>query len=236
MLMSRRILVGVALVCAGCGPAVASDRPADAPLVSIQPSAVKTKLVGVSPKQEIVLREILAGLGPTGIETIELVKPDKEWGAPPDAVGFHAKIPSTDMLAGWHASLAAEAFNQRSFELGLPPVAYIADGDSASVLGSDPASALAEPSVTLAEAQELARRVRKLAEHHGAVVRRFDILKPLRLAFSVELQAKDAAAFLLTGLEPTLGPLDQGNLRGTDGIYVKVVDGEGKPVLESGAG
>lgn len=236
--MGRRILLAVALVCAGCGPAVASDRPADARLVSIQPSEVTTKIVGASPKQETVLREILAGLGSTRIETIALVKPDKEWGAPPDAVGFDAKLASTNnMLASWQASLAGEAFDERSFELGLPPLAYISvGGDSSSALGTDAASALAEPSVTLSEAQELARRVRKLAELHGAAVRRFDVLKPRRLAFAVELQAKDAAAFLLTGLEPTLGPLDPGNLHGTDGIYLKVVDGKGRPVLEQGAG
>lgn len=236
MVMGRRILFALALVCAGCGPAVASDRPADATLVSIQPSDVTTKIVGASSKQEAVLREILAGLGPTRIETIGLVKPDREWGAPPDAVGFDAKLATTDMLASWHASLAGEAFDERSLELGLPRVAYIADGDSASVLGTDAARALAGPSVTLAEAQDVARRVRKLAERHGAEVRRFDVLKPRRLAFAVELQAKDAATFLLMGLEPTLGPLDQGHQRGTDGIYVKVVDGKGKPVLEMGAG
>src|SRR5438552_643428 len=171
-MMGRRILLAVALVCAGCGPAVASDRPADARLVSIQPSEVTTKVVGASPKQETVLREILAGLGPTRVESIALVKPDKEWGAPPDAVGFDAKLATTnDMLASWQASLAGEAFSERSFELGLPPLAYISvGGDSSSALGTDAASALAEPSVTLAEANELARRVRKLAELHGAAV------------------------------------------------------------------
>lgn len=232
--MARLALVVALVFVVGCGPASREQEAAE--IVSVEPSQVTTKIVGASPEQERVLREILAGLGPTPLETVKVFTELKgNWGAPPNAVGVSAKTEPPSRYAYWHAYLVGEAFSKRSFELGLPPVAVIADGQAAYRVGSG-ARELAEPAVTLGEAQDQANRVRKLAEKNGAEVIRLDLLEPRRLAFAVELQAEDAAAFLLEGLMPTIGPLDTEHHRGIDGVYIKVLDENGKPALELGAG
>jgi hypothetical protein len=220
------MLVVVALVCAGCGSIIDSKRPADAPLVSIEPSEVKTKIVGASPEQERVLLEILAGLGPTQLETVEIVEPEEGWSDAPDAVGLVVKATKKDTLALWHGFLLAQAFQERSRELRMPPIAYLADFQSTSVVGRPPEG----PMLTEEEAQALVKALRSAAARNGAEARRIEILKPKRFAFAAELQADHAADFLVHGFDDALAPLAR---RGEayDGRYIKVVDQDGRWAL-----
>ncbi len=227
--MGRRVLVAVALVCVGCGPATKSERPADARLVSIQPSQVATEIVGASPEQERVLLEILAGLGPTPLQTVEVVEPEEGWSDAPDAVALKVSTTKNDTLALWHGFLLGQAFQERSSELGLPPIAYLADFQSTSVLGAAPQGS----ALTREEAERLVKALRTAAARSGAEVRRIEILKPKRVAFALELQAEDAAGFLLNGFDAALAPLGELRGRGYDGSYIKVVDGDGRTALET---
>jgi hypothetical protein len=227
--MGHWMLAVAALVCAGCGSVIEPDRPADAPLVSIQPSEVTTKIVGASPKQESVLLEILAGLGPTHLETVEITEPGQVWRAAPDSVALILSATKKDTLALWHGYLLAQAFQERSRELGLPPIAYRADFGSASVLGRPPEG----PTLTEEEAQSVVKGLRTAAARTGAEVRRIEILKPKRFAFAVEFQADDVADFLLNDFDDVLAPLSDLRGRGYDGRYIKVVDQDGKWALTS---
>jgi hypothetical protein len=225
--MGRWMLAVVALVCAGCGWIIGSERPADAPLVSIEPSEVKTKIVGASPEQQRVLLEILAGLGPTHLETLEIVEPEAGWGAAPDAVALIVSATKKDTLALWHGYLLAQAFQERSRELGLPAIAYRADFGSTSVLGRPPEG----PPLTEEEAQALVKALRTAAARNGAEARRIEILKPKRFAFAVELEADDIADFLLNGFDDALAPLAELRGQGYDGRFIKVVDKDGRWAL-----
>jgi hypothetical protein len=225
--MGRWMLAVAALVCAGCGSASESEHPADAPLVSIQPAEVKTKIVGASPKQESVLLEILAGLGPTHLETVEITEPEHGWGAAPDAVALILSATKEDTLALWHGFLLAQAFQERSRDLGLPPIAYRADFGSTSGVGRPPEG----PTLNEEEAQDLAKALRTAAARNGAEVRRIEILKPKRFAFAVELQAADVADFLLHDFDDALAPLAELRGQGYDGRFIKVVDQDGKWAL-----
>ena len=231
----KAILVLVVVLVVGCGADSEPDSVAT-PLASISTAKVTTKIIGASPKQETILREILAGLGPSPVESVEVVHDIEEgWRAPPNAVGLDVRHPKANVYGAFHAELVGQTFVRRSFELDLAPIAYITDGEDASAGLYDPAEELAEPTLTVSEARAQAKRVRKLAESHGAAVRRLELLKPDRLAFVIELQADDVAGFLQNGLEETLYPIDLGRHRGFEG-YLKVLDAEGKPALETGGG
>src|SRR6266540_3775 len=192
-------------------------------------------LVGGTPKQRAVLQEILSGLGPTRLESVEVVTDvEKAWGAPPDAVGFDAKARMADAYTHWQAWLVGDAFGQLSLELGLPPVAYVGDnGDQAG--GLDFSTDRSKAPSTRAEADEALRRVAEIAKRYGASTR-VRVLKPRRLAFAVEFRAERPAEFLLNGLERALKPIEDRDESRYDGLYVKVVDAKGRRVLDTGAG
>lgn len=232
--MGRKALVlVVAVLAVGCGPG--SDRT---PVADTLPADVttKTSIVGGSPKQRELLREILTGLGPTPIETIEIDdQPEKGWG-PPDAVALRVETSSPSVLASWHGNLIANAFKERSHEWGLPPIAYLAEADSASTLEGTPIRP-ARDAMTLEEAGELVESLRKTLSQHGAKERHIELLRPRRLAFVVDIEVKDPGAFLRGRIEEALEPLLLRAGRGYDGYdghYLKIVDGDGRHVLEFG--
>lgn len=224
------IAFAVTALVVGCGPARDSaSGGGDTSVVSISPSDVTTNIVGGTPMQQKVLREVLAGLGPTSLEEVEIKGSPRK----PLAVGLVVPHDVENVIAEWHAGLLAQGFAERSRELGLPPVAFLAaergdtDGED---FGPGPA---AESSPTLSEAMRTAARARKAAELHGAEVTRLEILKPNGYAFLLELRVEgDQARFLRDGLPQVLGPVEPGN-SGFEGNYLLVVDGDGNRIWES---
>jgi len=218
-----------AILLVGFGPARNSGSGGgDTSIVSISPSEVTTKIVGGTPTQERVLREVLAGLGPTRLEEVEIKKSQRK----PLSVGLVVPRDVENAMAEWHSWLLVQGFAERSRELGLPAVAYSADErravDGESV-GPVPA---AQPRPTLSGAMRAAARVRKAAELHGAEVRRLEILKPNGYAFLVELRVEgDQARFLRDGLPRVLAILQPPD-SGFAGDYSLIVDGHGKRVWE----
>jgi hypothetical protein len=202
----------------------------------VPPSKPTTLIVGGTPKQRDVLEEILSGLGPTRLESVEIVTDlDKDWGAPPDAVGYGAKTPHGEGYGHWQGEIAGEVFARRSVQLGLPAVAYIADESSASAPGASDNVQLSEPPLTQDEAVAALKKVISTAKEHGASAEA-RVLKPNRLAIAITFRTDAPARFLLRGLEPSLTPVTDLDWRRLDGLYVKVVDAKGAFVLESGAG
>jgi hypothetical protein len=219
------------LVLAGCGAARqsaprAKDRTAA--VASIDPSAVTTKILGGTTMQQKVLREVLAGIGSTSLEEVEIKGSPRK----PLAVGLVVPHDVENVMAEWHAGLLAQGFAERSRELGLPPVAFLAAerGDADGVdFGPGPASG---PSPTLSDAMRAAAGVRRAAEQHGAEVRRIEILKPNGYAFLIELRVEgDQAQFLQDGLPRVLQFVEPED-SGFAGDYSLIVDGDGKQVWE----
>lgn len=230
----------VAALAVGCGtvssqrpaPLASSDQPA--PLVSIQPAQVTTKIGGATPKQRSVLLKILAGLGPTPVRAVHVAPKSKDVGGPADAVELNIQISPDDRIANWQAELIAEAFKQRSRELRLSPVVFFNAGHGGDSLPDHPELRRGDPGLTLAQAREIAERLREAATRNDAHVRRLELLRPRRFAFNVVLEADDPATFLLRGYEKVLKPLDDLRGQGYDGLSIEVVDGEGESVMVSG--
>lgn len=233
--------IAIALTAAALAPGCASKREAPAPLVSIPPAQIATRISGATPKQRAVLLKILAGIGPTSLETVEVIKAAKAYRAPPDAVEVKIETarfgsPRYDGLADLHAKLVAEAFVYRSRQLGLPPVAWFSGGSGGQAMFNDPSLRPGAPGLTLVDARGIAERIRKGAERHNATVRRLELLRPRRLAFVVVLQTDDPTTFLSEGYDDTVEPLEGLRGRGHDGRFIEVLDGEGRFVMSSGAG
>src|SRR5437879_4744491 len=90
------------LLLAGCGVA-GSGAPADGtPRVgSISPSDVTTRIVGGTPLQQKVLREVIAGLGPTGFREVEIQKSE------PSSILLVVPHDRDNVLAEWQSWLLA---------------------------------------------------------------------------------------------------------------------------------
>jgi hypothetical protein len=215
-------------------PPCPSGKP-DVQVETVAPSDVTAKIVGGTPKQKAVLREILSGLGPTRLDSVEVVADiEKEWGAPSNAVGIDSKALKPDSYSSWQAFLVGELFGRRSLELGLPPVAYVGDnGDQSG--GLDFSTDASNVPWTRADADGPIRRMAEIAKRYGASTR-VRVLKPNRLAFAVDFRAERPAAFLQTGLRRSLEPLEDPDEGRHDGLYIEVVDTKGRRVLESGRG
>lgn len=230
---SAIVLVPLAVLAAGCGTGPARDASSDdGPRIEVvAPTKPTTRIIGGTPKQRAVLRQILSGLGPTGSSRSELVTDDR------NGVSFEAKVKQRDdRYALWEAEVAGDIFARRSVELHLPWVAAVADDEEGYATYQGQFSApLSKRPLPLTEAKNDLRQVAEIAQEHGASAQ-VSLLRPDRPAFVVELRTGDPARFLLRGLDPTLAPVRDEDPQRRDGLYVKVVDGRGEAVLESGAG
>ena len=223
------------LSCPTVEPAGSKENTDDVQIETVAPSDVTTRIVGGTPEQRAVLHEILVGIGPTRIESVELSTDiDKEWLAPEGAVGIDVTTAKPDGYSSFQASLVSFAFGGLSLDLGLPPVAYVGDnGDQAGGLEFSTDSSKAP--WTSARAEEALERVAAIAKSYDASTR-VRVLKPRRLAFAVEFRAEKPAEFLLKGLKRALELIEDPTESRHDGVHVKVVDAKGRRVLETGGG
>jgi hypothetical protein len=223
--------IALALLVAGCGPARHSGGGGDTSLVAVSPSDVTTKILGGTPQQRKVLREVLAGIGPTKLEEVEIKQSQQK----PGYVGLVVPHDAENVLAAWHTWLLAQGFAERSRELDLPVVSFLA-GERGALDGESLGPVPAGPGPTLSDAMRAAAAARRAAKLHGAEVRRLEILKPHGYAFLVELQVEgDQARFLRYGLPRVLhflgGPQPIEETAFT-GDYALVLDGDGQRVWE----
>jgi hypothetical protein len=233
--MDRKAILLLAVVFAtGCGAESDADR-VEARVISIRPAQVTTKIVGASPEQRRVLRQIMAGFGPTRVEAVELVEPEDDMRAPPNGVALNVRAPRNDWLAQWHARLIGDVFYRRSSELDLPPVVWLGTEGGGHALGVWSARNIRGRALTLGQARDIAHRLRMAATANNAEVLRLELIRPQRLGFVVVLQADDPASFLLFGYEDVLKPLDELRGRGHEGTYLEVVDRNRDFVLRSGS-
>jgi hypothetical protein len=197
----------------------------------VEPAKVTARIIGGTPKQQMIIEETLAGLGQTSIESVQVYdKVDQAWaGATPDSVGIDIRSSKPDEFTRWQAWQVANAFGRRSSLLGLHPIGFVGiNGDRAG--GLDWSEDLADAPVTRAEAEKALRRVAEIAARHDAStsVRIFQLD---RLAFAIEFVTAKPAEFLLHGFEPALAPTDAPN---NDGRHVEVLDAKGGQILNGG--
>jgi hypothetical protein len=212
---------------------VEPDASGELEIETVPPAKVTTKIVGATPKQQTIIEQTLAGLGPTQIDSVHVhQKVDQSWAfATPESVGIDVKFSKVDSFTRWQASIVGDVFGRRSFALGLQPVAFVGVNGDRSAL--DFSQLPAETRMTRAEAEKSLRTAANIAAAHGASTIRARLFKPDGFAFAIEFKTSKPADFLRNGLPPALEPIEP---RGTAGAQVKVVDAGGERVLETGGG
>lgn len=239
VMRSAAIALAATVLLAGCGAARSSQSESGPSLASIAPSEVSTRIIGGTPGQQRILREVLAGLGADELAEVEIIEPGP-WGTgDPGSVALLVPHDPQDLRAEWQSWLLAQGFAERSQAEGLPPVSDVTgdrDGNYSTNLGPLPDVEKEKP--TLAEAQIAAEKAQEAAPSVGAKVRRIEIVQPNGLGFLVELQIEgDPARFLLDGLAKVLEPIggpDPFVESAFEGDYTVVLDHRGE-VVWSGA-
>ncbi|MGH3045393.1 MAG: hypothetical protein ACRDNC_00065 [Gaiellaceae bacterium] len=236
LMLGAALLVAATAACGGSGEVddgTTQEVRADAPIVAIAASEVETKIVGGAPEQQAALREILAGIGPTGIERIEVGKPEpgrEPVGEDDVAVSFALEGGPKNLRGEWEAWLVAGVFRDVSDTAGFPAVLVVdTNGDAVRLDRRVPAEPPPPPPATPEAAQELAERVRRAAAESGAELVDLSILEPAGLAFAVTLKTNDPAKFLKEELDPFLELFDD-RIDRYEGAYIRVIDEAGEMV------
>jgi hypothetical protein len=208
-------------------PPCPSDPERSKPDVKDQPPVVSTKIVGATPKQEALLREILAGLAPTLIDEVRIAPARPPWTPyKPDSVIVSVRYAdSPEKERGeWEALLLAQAFATRSRLTGLQPVAgYKTASDGAALDGpEEPEPDTRRP----IDENELIEALSNAALSSGAKILDVRTVKPMNLAAVLILQVDAPASYLKHQLEGLMRSLPSGVRY--DGLYIRIVDREGR--------
>src|SRR5918996_2566513 len=236
LMLGAALLLAATAACGGSGEVddgTTQEMRADAPIVAIAASEVETKIVGGTPEQQAALREILAGIGPTSIERIEVGKPEPGWepvGEDDVTVSFAIEGGPKNLRGEWEAWLVAGVFRDVSDTAGFPAVLVVdTNGDAVRLGRRVPAEPPPPPEATPKPAQALAERVRQAAAESGAELVDVSILEPAGLAFAVTLKTDDPAKFLKERVDPFLKLFDD-RFQRYEGAYFRVVDEAGDTV------
>jgi len=193
------------------------------------PSQTETKIIGATPKQEAILREIIEGLAPTIVEEVRVGPAGHPWTPyKPNSVVVAVKYaaPAERGRGEWEAALLGSAFATRSRALGLQPVAAYESPTGGSALDG-PEEPEPETRREISR-EELADAVSDAAHASGADILELRSVQPMNPAVVLTLRVAEPAAFLRHRAEPFLESLPGSSEWGFDGLYVRVVDTEGR--------
>lgn len=210
--------LAVALLLIGCGPA--TESPSRDSSASVSPEEVTTKIVGATPEQETVLREILAGLGAeTRIRSV-VIRSDG------DGVSIDPHVEAGEPVRGdWEVWLLANAFGDRSREKHLQPVtALYVNGNVSSTFDSSDSVEPRDP-IT---AEALEERVDVGARRSEASIDRLQLLEPNNPAVAVRLQVDDPASFIEQRADIFLSTVQTPDVTKYDGLFIELVDADGE--------
>jgi len=209
-------------------PSAGSPAPErEQPEAKDPPPALSTDIVGATPKQEALLREILVGLAPTLIDEVRIAPARPPWTPyKPDSVivSVHYADSPEKERGDWEASLLSQAFATRSRLTNLQPVAgYETASDGVALDGpSEPEPDTRRP----IDETELIESLSNAAHSNGAEVLEVRTVKPMNLAAFLTLRVEAPASYLKHRLEGLTRSLPSG-VR-LDGLYIRIVDREGR--------
>jgi hypothetical protein len=215
----RRVIVAglcAAVVAAGIAGVAATRGGATAP---------KTEVTGGTARQQTLLREIVAGMQPTVIETVEIT------GSGNDVALHFTAPPGRWSPAFWQEGLVAGAFRDRSNAAGgnLSVSIFGGDADGATLDRHGPATPL--PPAQPGDAAAAKQLFETAAAKSGVSFDGVTVYRPDGIAVEATLESDDPASFLEHRMPTFLDALgDHSNL---DGTYISLVDGRGKTVWET---
>lgn len=219
--------IAVALLIAGCMGDDDSGR-VSAPVVERDAArAAGIPIAGATPAQRRVLRSILAGMGHTRIERIELSEATGRW---PDGDVVLFRAPRDDLRAEWESHLVGGVFRDRSLAERLPTVAVVAAGYAWSNVARAKPDSSFRP-FRADDANAVLAGLERAARKSSAELERVELLQPEGVAVAARLRVSKPARFLSERWQTLVHELDADTAR-YEGRYLEIVDGRGHPVLE----
>jgi hypothetical protein len=179
-------------------------------------AAVSTTIVGGSPAERGILRQILAWIGPTGIPQLRIV---------PAVGGVKLQTHVEAIRPSWNALVIGGAFLQRSADLGLPPLLEVDVGQAGWPISNAPG---AGPPIATAPMELAARRtmLHLVNATEGATLRELTISKPYAVAVVLRVRVGDAASFLHHRLRAFMAAASKHQAR-YEGLYIEIDDADG---------
>ncbi|MDX6479825.1 MAG: hypothetical protein QOG85_335 [Gaiellaceae bacterium] len=187
------------------------------------PTAATTEVVGGTPSEQELMRDIVAGMQPSVIEKIAIVDSGND-------VALHFTFTGQSPEAFWEDSLVAAAFRDRAQAAGEDLSVTIYDGVA---FGAAPPPGLTSlPPAQPGDAAAARQAFEDAAAEAGVSFESLTIYEPDGIAVAATFTSDDPAPFLVHQMRSFLAALgtDTGDF---DGTYISLVDGSGQTVWEA---
>jgi hypothetical protein len=184
-------------------------------LPAVAQPASSTRIVGGSVAQQVLLRQIVAGLGTTRIAELRVVTTHG---------GVKLRVQASGLRATWEALVVGSAFGDRSVAMHLPPLFEVDVGN----IGWGPSTpgSRRPPRATTSAVGATERAIRRLVLASGGRVKELSVSTPDALAVAVRVGVDDAAVFLQDRLRAFAVSM-RAHASRYDGTYIEVDDARG---------
>jgi hypothetical protein len=200
--------------------------------LSLLPPAKAPRVSGGTKAERALMLRIARSIGIGSQTRIAIKKAGRSW-HPYSSNAVVVAFSGKTLESGWQASLAAVLF-QRSADVQVVARESSSGGVRIGRLPGDvsPPADVGSP-ISFQKELVLARRLISMVEGDGASVVSLTLARPAGLAVSATIQTGRPAAYLKHDLGAVLSILRRPSLAGS---FVRVVDRQGKRVLETGLG
>jgi hypothetical protein len=216
---------------AGCAVALVALVPAGAATTNL-------RISGATAKERALMRQVVARVQPTAIDSIRFLKPRKWKPIPKHSVlldlGSSSSAAPADALTVWQAWLIIGVYRDRAAKAHLRRVAFYSlarIGQDESRLGRSPQPP--PPRAKPGQAAAIEAVLREGAVASGAAVDEVKVLTPLGVAPRVTLRFADPAQYLKNHFDTFVSALHK--IGRTEGVYLSGVDTDGNPVFRFGS-
>ena len=205
--------------------------------VALVPSSAATgqlRISGATAKERALLRQVVAGVEPTAIDSARFRKPPRAWKPiPRHSVLLDLGASSGgDALTIWQAWLVVGAYRDRAAAEHLRRVAFYSLARLQGEEGRLGRPRRLAPVATPAQAAAAASMLQAAGEASVATTE-VTVLTPLGIAPKVTLRISDPAHYLKDRFDTFVAALRK--LHGADGVYVEGIDENGGTVFEYGS-
>jgi hypothetical protein len=224
--------------CAGDDEQDGADGTATAPAESrpVPKLVAATAVEGGSAREQSLVENVVAGMDKTSLEGIAIrpATTRRETAAGKVVAVTFTTIPAETIRRQWDEWIVAGALSRRLLAAGLP--AEVDAQDSRGGFTAQPRLKGKPDPKPLPKNREAAivKALRNAATKSNTEVVTLELHRPYGTAIALSLAPADTVAFLRSGLRPFLQTLDVHRPK-LEGVYVAVLDEEGKLALEWGS-
>jgi hypothetical protein len=193
------------------------------------------RISGATAKERALMRQVVAGVQPTAIDSIRFRRPPRAWKPIPRhsvLLDLGASSDGDYSLTIWQAWLVVGAYRDRAAKAHLRRVAFYSLARLHGEEGRLARPRSLPPAAKPGDAAAAASLLRAGAEASGATAE-VSVLTPLGIAPKVTLRFSDPAHYLKERFDAFVAALRK--LGRTDGVYLEGLDENGGEVFKYGS-